>query len=130
MPKNPDNQHIDTEAAEIHYYRALDLFGEGKYADAIGEYKKALEFNPGFADAMHGLTRAHLDLDQFDEAIAVANRLAEMDPNDILAHTSLSILYQRKGMVPEAEAEANKARILGWKQQLADQKAQKEKAGS
>jgi hypothetical protein len=27
-------------------------------------------------------------------------------------------LYQRKGMVPEAEAEANKARILGWKQQL------------
>jgi len=35
-----------------------------------------------------------------------------------LAHTSLSILYQKKGMVPEAEAEANKARILGWKQQL------------
>jgi hypothetical protein len=27
-------------------------------------------------------------------------------------------LYQKKGMVPEAEAEANKARVLGWKQQL------------
>jgi len=36
----------------------------------------------------------------------------------VLAHTSLSILYQKKGMVPEAEEEANKARILGWKQQL------------
>jgi len=32
--------------------------------------------------------------------------------------TSLSILYQKKGMVPEAEAEGNKARVLGWKQQL------------
>jgi Tfp pilus assembly protein PilF len=41
-----------------------------------------------------------------------------LDPDDILAHTSLSILYQKKGMVPEAEAEGNKARVLGWKQQL------------
>jgi hypothetical protein len=37
----------------------------------------------------------------------------------------LSILYQRKGMVPEAEAEAAKARILGWKQQLKQPHIQK-----
>jgi hypothetical protein len=30
----------------------------------------------------------------------------------------LSILYQKKGMVPEAEAEGNKARVLGWKREL------------
>ncbi len=42
----------------------------------------------------------------------------DIDPDDILAHTSLAILYQKKGMVPEAEAEGNKARVLGWKQQL------------
>ena len=71
-----------------------------------------------FLDAMHGLARVYQDTEQFDKAIAVANRIAELDPDDVLAHTSLSILYQRKGMVPEAEAEANKARILGWKQQL------------
>ena len=53
-----------------------------------------------------------------DEAIAVAQRISALDPDDILAHTSLSILYQKKGMVPEAEEEGNKARILGWKQQL------------
>jgi hypothetical protein len=44
-------------------------------------------------------------------------QISEIDP-DILAHTSLSILYQKKGMVPKAEAEGNKARVLGWKQQL------------
>jgi len=27
-------------------------------------------------------------------------------------------------MIPEAEAEANKARVLGWKKQLLEQKAQ------
>ncbi|HUS18956.1 MAG TPA: tetratricopeptide repeat protein [Terriglobales bacterium] len=112
----------NTREAEDHYYAALDLVAEGKVADAVVEYKRALEADPTFADAMHGLTRAYQDLEKFDDAIAVANRLAEIDPNDILAHTSLSILYQRKGMIPEAEAEANKARILGWKQQLSEQK--------
>ena len=36
----------------------------------------------------------------------------------MLTHKSLTILCQRKGMVPEAEAEGNKARVLVWKQQL------------
>lgn len=116
------NESADKQIAEDHYYAALDLVAEGKTAEAVMEYRKSLAADPSFADAMHGLTRAHQDLNQLDEAIAVANRLAEMDPTDILAHTSLSILYQRKGMVPEAEAEANKARVLGWKQQLESKK--------
>ena|SRR5256885_15262258 len=109
-------------AAEDHYYAALDLFSNGNHEEAIREYKAALDIDPAFTDAMHGLCRAHQDLNQLDEAIAVANRIAALDANDILAHTSLSILYQKKGMVPEAEAEANKARVLGWKQQLKEQK--------
>jgi Flp pilus assembly protein TadD len=67
---------------------------------------------------MHGLVRALQDLGKYDEGIEVARRIAEIDPDDVLAHTSLSVLYQKKGMIPEAEAEGNKARILGWKQQL------------
>jgi len=67
---------------------------------------------------MHGLARALQDLNRLDEAIAVANPHRQLDPDDVLAHTSLSVLYQKKGMVPEAETEGNKARVLGWKQQL------------
>ena len=106
------------QAAEDHYYSALDLYAEGRHDDAIERYKKAVELDPAFTDAMHGLARAYQDLNRLDEAIAIAQRIAALDPNDILAHTSLSILYQKKGMVPEAEEEGNKARILGWKQQL------------
>jgi hypothetical protein len=67
---------------------------------------------------MHGLARALQDLQRFDEAIEVAKRISDVDPDDVLAHTSLSVLYQKKGMIPEAEAEGAKARVLGWKQQL------------
>jgi tetratricopeptide (TPR) repeat protein len=106
------------QAAEDHYYDALDHYAEGRLTEAIADYEAAIATDPTFLDAMHGLARAYQDAEQYDQAIAVANRITELDPDDVLAHTSLSILYQRKGMVPEAEAESNKARILGWKLQL------------
>jgi Flp pilus assembly protein TadD len=106
------------QAAEDHYYAALDLFASGQAEAAVAEYQKSIAADSSFTEAMHGLARALQDLNRLDEAIAVANRIAEIDPDDVLAHTSLSVLYQKKGMIPEAEAEGNKARILGWKQQL------------
>ncbi len=108
--------------AEDHYYAALDLFAESKHDQAIAEYRKSIELDPSFTDALHGLARAYQDTGRFDEAIEISKKIAELDPGDILAHTSLSILYQKKGMIPEAEAEGNKARILGWKQQLKEKK--------
>jgi tetratricopeptide (TPR) repeat protein len=106
------------QLAENHYYAALDLVLEGHHEEAVAEYRQALAADPHFTDALHGLSRSLQDLNRFDEAIEVSKRIAAIDPDDILAHTSLSILYQKKGMVPEAEAEGNTARVLGWKQQL------------
>jgi len=106
------------QTAENRYYSALDLVAEGHHEQAVAEYQASLAADPAFTEAMHGLARALQDLNRFDEAIAVAHRIAEIDPDDVLAHTSLSVLYQKKGMIPEAEAEGNKARVLGWKQQL------------
>jgi tetratricopeptide (TPR) repeat protein len=111
----------DTNArqkAEDHYYAALDLVSEGERERALAEYQNSLAADPSFTEAMHGMARVLQDLNRLDDAIAVAKRIAELDPDDVLAHTSLSVLYQKKGMIPEAEAEGNKARILGWKQQL------------
>ena len=106
------------QKAEDHYYAALDLVSEGQHERAVEEYQKSLEADPTFTEAMHGLSRALQDVGRLDEAIAIAKRIAEVDPEDVLAHTSLSVLYQKKGMIPEAEAEGAKARVLGWKQQL------------
>jgi tetratricopeptide (TPR) repeat protein len=121
MPENPSSPQARQPArqlAEDHYYAALDLVVEGRQEQAVEEYRKALAADPKFTDALHGLSRTLQDLNRLDEAIEVSKQISEIDPDDVLAHTSLSILYQRKGMVPEAEAEGNKARVLGWKQQL------------
>jgi tetratricopeptide (TPR) repeat protein len=106
------------QKAEDHYYAALDLMADGKLEEAVLAYRTAIEFDPTFTEAMHGLARALQDLQRYDEALSVAQQITELDPDDVLAHTSLSVLYQKKGMIPEAEAEGAKARVLGWKQQL------------
>lgn len=110
------------QKAEDHYYAALDFFADGEYEGALAEYQKSLDADPTYTEAMHGMTRALQDLNRFDEAIAVAKRITEIDSDDVLAHTSLSVLYQKKGMIPQAEEEGNKARVLGWKQQLKGKK--------
>jgi len=110
------------QQAEDHYYAALDLLADGRPEQAVDAFQKALSTDPTHSEAMHGLARALQDLNRLDEAIVVAKKIAEMDPDDVLAHTSLSVLYQKKGMIPEAEAEGNKARILGWKQELKGKK--------
>lgn len=106
------------QKAEDHYYAALDLMAEGKLDDAVLAYRESLMADPKFTESMHGLARALQDLQRYDEAIRVAQQITELDPDDVLAHTSLSVLYMKKGMIPEAEAEGAKARVLGWKQQL------------
>jgi len=110
------------QQAEDSYYSALDHYAEGRLPEAISDYNLAISRDPTFLDAMHGLARAYQDNEELDKAVEVANRIVELDPDDVLAHTSLSILYQRKGMVPEAEAEGAKARVLGWKRQLKQDK--------
>ena len=115
----PSMSDADTrQKAEDHYYAALDLMADGKLEEAVTAYRESLAVDPAFTEAMHGLARALQDLQRYDEAIAVAQRITELDPDDVLARTSLSVLYQKKGMIPEAEAEGAKARVLGWKQQL------------
>ncbi|MGA7217606.1 MAG: tetratricopeptide repeat protein [Candidatus Sulfotelmatobacter sp.] len=116
---DPSMSHTNIrQQAEDRYYAALDFMAEGKLEESVAAYRESLAADPSFTECMHGLARALQDLQRYDEAIAVAQEITELDPDDVLAHTSLSVLYQKKGMIPEAEAEGAKARVLGWKQQL------------
>jgi len=106
------------QQAEALYDQALNLIAEGNPTAAAHLFRQASELDPTFHDALHGLIRALQSAADYDHAIAAAHELIAGDPEDILAHTSLSILYQHQGMIPEAEAEALKAKLLGWKQEL------------
>ncbi len=103
---------------EEFFEQAVNAFGDDKLDEAIANYQKALQIDPNYQDALHGLGMAQFNSGRVEEAIATAKRLIEIDQDDILAHTSLSMFYQSQNRIEEAEKEGNVARILGWKQEL------------
>ena len=103
---------------EDYFEQAVNAFGDDKLDESIEMYQKALEIDPAYQDALHGLGMALFSGGRFDDAIAAAKRLIQIDNDDILAHTSLSMFYQAQGKIEEAEKEGNAAKILGWKQEL------------
>jgi tetratricopeptide (TPR) repeat protein len=103
---------------EEYFEQAVNAFGDDKLDEAIENYRKALEIDPNYQDALHGVGMALFNSGRVDEAIATAKKLIDIDKDDILAHTSLSMFYQAQGRIEEAEKEGNVARILGWKQEL------------
>ncbi len=104
------------------YDDAIDLFADEKYDEAIAVYRKALEIDPGYTDAIHGLAMCYQAKGDLDAAIEITKQHIERDKEDILAWTNLSMFYQKKGMIKEAEAAGAEARRLDWKRQLKEAK--------
>ena len=100
------------------YNQGMEYFAQDKLEDAVAAYRRALDEDPHYADALHALAMTYAHQEKLDEAIEVGRRLVEIAPDDELAHTSLSIFYQQKGMIAEAETVAAKARTLSWKREL------------
>ena len=104
------------------YEKGMGQMAEGNLPGAIEALKAAADLAPEYAEALQALAMLHYQSGQFDEAIAAGKQLAKVTPDDVLAHTRLSMFYVDKGMVPEAEAEDNIDRQLTWKQQLKESK--------
>lgn len=105
------------------YDQAVDCVADGDLDQAIAKYRQAIALSPDYADALEGLSMALADTEQWDEAVAAARRVVELNPDDQLPYTNLSRIYQRAGNVPEAEAWAAKGRMIDWKRQLKEGKS-------
>ena len=104
------------------YDEAVDLYADEKYDEAIVAYRMALEVDPKFTDAVHGMAMCYQAKGDLDMAIEVTKKHIAQDPEDILAFTNLSMFYQKKGMIQEAETAGAEARRLDWKRQLRETK--------
>jgi Flp pilus assembly protein TadD len=98
-----------------------ELMDEGTGNIAVGDlegalqcFKQATELEPEHFDAWHSLGMVLMKLHRYTDAVAAGRRSCELKPNDQLAHVSLSMALQKNNQIEEAEAEAAKAKILGW----------------
>lgn len=94
------------DADKISLYKSgLGKYTRQDFEGARQDFQQALQLDPDFGDVHHGLAHVLEKLGDVDGALVAARRAVELSPDEVLAHTSLSVIYMRKGMIPEAEAE-------------------------
>ena len=91
--------------AKTHYKSGFERFLAGDYEGAVTHYRAAIESDPELAIAWNGLAMSLDRLGDIDGALEAGRKLVALEPDEPLGHTSLSIFYQKKGMIPEAEDE-------------------------
>lgn len=91
--------------AKEYYMAGLSKLGAGDLEGAITEFEKAVSDDAVFYMAHLGWAQALDRQGKIDEAIEQVNSALQIVPDEALAHTSLSRLYQQKGMIEEAEEE-------------------------
>lgn len=84
---------------------AFAHFAAGRLDEAVAGYRAALAADPNLAIAWNGLAMVLEKQGDLDGAIEAAKRLVALEPDEALGHTSLSLFYQRKGLIREAEDE-------------------------
>lgn len=101
-------------------YRAgLKLHRAKDYEGAVRSLEQAVAADATLADAWEALGVLYDKLGRVDEAIAATQKLVALKPDEVMAHTNLSRFFMKKGLKEQAEEEQGKARLLGWKQELA-----------
>jgi len=98
------------------YDEAVKLKDQGKLDDAVAKLREALAIDPNYALA-HGALSIYLGrLQRHDEAIAHANKVCELEPNDPRSFTALSVVCVRAGKIQGAEDAKARAQMMQQQQ--------------
>lgn len=99
-------------SAKDYYMSGLKRIGEDDLEGAIVSFRSSVEADSSFCMGYLGWSQCLDRLGRIDEAIVQAKRAIEVAPDEALAYTSLSRLYQQKDMIPEAEEAMARSRAL------------------
>ena len=88
--------------AEAHRRRGQGLYSQGKFDEAIAEYKEALRINPRYAPAHNGLGTALNRQEKLDEAVAAYKEAIRIQPGYAQAHYNLGLSLGAQGNLDEA----------------------------
>lgn len=123
------------EMAQELYHEGIKKFQQDELQIAIQFMEKALQFNPQFADVYEVLGVILGRQEKFNEAIEWMNKLQQVNPNSVMAHTNKSLYLMKLGLIAEAEAEKSLATVKSFasfgeeakfKKELENEKKKKE----
>lgn len=102
------------EKAQELFYAGTDSFRNDDNTKAEELLRLALKFDPGFADAYEALGVMLGREERFNEAIELMQKLLEVDPASVMAHTNMSLYLMRLGRIEEAEEHKSHATVKSF----------------
>lgn len=81
-----------------------ELLKQDRLEEAVTEFQRAIELDPGYAAARLNLGYLYDRLGRTEEAITEYRKVVELDPGNVLAHNNLGVLYDNQGRYDEAIA--------------------------
>jgi serine/threonine protein kinase/tetratricopeptide (TPR) repeat protein len=100
--RNPD-------AARVHRVSGILEANAGRYEQAIAQYRRSLEIEPGNADGQRRLGQAYEKINQLELALASFRRAIELEPEYYRNYHALGAFYFQQGLFSEAEKTLAKA---------------------
>jgi len=91
----PDNARAHLNLGNVHYR-------DGRYREALVEFRKALDIDPQYASAWSSSAGAYKELGQLDDAFRCMERALAIEPTNSNFHSSLGILYVQRNQFAEA----------------------------
>jgi tetratricopeptide (TPR) repeat protein len=105
------------------YDDAMFDFSRGEFDSAIVKLKDVLAIDPQNFEAQLALGMALYRKGDFADAIAEGHKAEKLRPHEQLAHTNLSLFYQKAGDKSKAEHHGLQAKIESWRADAAKARA-------
>lgn len=104
---------------DMQFMRALKARRSGKQDDARALLEAILDQDPDHVDSLEVLAMLLSETGDHDRAIELTERLVELKPDSLMGHANMSRFYMLKGDKETAEEWQAKARVIGWKEEIA-----------
>ena len=88
---------------EQYYESGMEFFSGNDLEKPIEQLGKALAEDPHYGDALHALAMSYYHLGDIDRAIKYGEQLRHSEAHNVHAYTGLSLFYNAKGLVEQAE---------------------------
>jgi tetratricopeptide (TPR) repeat protein len=110
---------VPAPPTDLAFLRALAANRSGDKDGARQQLEAILEQDPEHADSLEVLAMLVSEQGELDRAIELSKRLLAQKPDSIMGHANISRFYMLKGDKETAEEWQSKARVLGWKDEIA-----------
>ena len=100
---------------------AILAFTLGETAEALRILSQLTEIQPESIDVWRALAEVQLSIGKTHEAERACLKALEINSEDLTSTVSLARILVKKGDKDGAEEASAKARVLGWKEELAQE---------